>query len=74
MTAVLDPFVLERAPGPTVELDPGLVRARAAVNDLVTRLARIDDSALTYSWKWDGNAVDVRYAFYRAAAAFTIAR
>ncbi len=66
MTAVLDPFVLERAPGPTVDLDPGLVRARAALTDLLARLARIDDSALTYSWKWDGNAVDVRYAFYRA--------
>ncbi|MEP7360708.1 MAG: DinB family protein [Chloroflexota bacterium] len=66
MTAVLDPFVLERAPGPTVELDPALVKARAALNDLLARLARIDDAALTYVWKWDGNDADIRYLFYRA--------
>src|SRR5437016_5481301 len=53
MTATLDPFILERAPGPTVEVDPALLRAR------------VDDSALTYAWKWDGKDVDVRYAFYR---------
>ena len=61
MTAVLDPFVLEHAPGPTVELDPALLRARAALNDLLARLARVDDAALTYVWTWDGNSVDVRY-------------
>jgi hypothetical protein len=66
MTAVLDPFVLERAPGPTVELDPGIVRTRAALNELLARLYRVEDSQLTYAWTWDGNAVDVRYAFYRA--------
>jgi len=66
MTAVLDPFVLERAPGPTVGLDPALLGARAALNDLLAQLARVDDSQLTYAWTWDRNAVDIRYAFYRA--------
>jgi hypothetical protein len=65
VTATLDPFVLERAPGPLIQLDPAVLRARAAVNELVAQLARVEDSALTYSWTWDGNAVDVRYAFYR---------
>lgn len=63
--ATLDPFVLERAPGPTIDLDPAVLRARAALNDTLARLARINDSALTYAWTWDGNAVDVRYGFYR---------
>jgi hypothetical protein len=66
MAAALDRFILERAPGPTVALDPALVRARAALNELLARLGRIDDSALSYAWTWDGNAVDVRYAYYRA--------
>ena len=66
MTAVLDQFVLERAPGPLVALDPAVARARAALNELLARFAKIDDSALTYEWTWDGNSVDVRYAFYRA--------
>lgn len=66
MTAVLDPFILERAPGPTVELDPAIVRTRAALNDLLARLARVDDAALTYVWGWDGKDVDIRYMFYRA--------
>lgn len=66
MTAVLDPFVLERAPGPTVELDPALVRARAALNELLARLARVDDAALTYVWQWEGRDVDIRYLYYRA--------
>jgi hypothetical protein len=66
MTAVLDPFVLERAPGPTVALDPALIRARAALNELLARLARVDDAALTYVWQWDGQDVDVRYLYYRA--------
>ena len=66
MTAVLDPFILERAPGPIVEVDPALLRARAALNDLLAQLARVDDTALTYVWTWDGKSVDVRYAFYRA--------
>lgn len=65
MTATLDPFVIERAPGPTIALDPAVLRARAALNDTLARLAGIDDSALTYAWTWDGNAVDVRYGFYR---------
>ena len=66
MTAVLDPFVLERAPGPTVDLDPAIVRARGALNDLLARLARVDDTALTYVWHWDGREVDIRYLYYRA--------
>lgn len=65
MTATLDPFVLERAPGPVVDLDPAVLRARAALNGALARMGRIDDSALTYAWAWDGNAVDVRYGFYR---------
>jgi hypothetical protein len=66
MTAVLDPFILERAPGPTVAVDPALLRARAALYELLARLARVDDKALTYVWTWDGKSVDVRYLFYRA--------
>lgn len=66
MAAVLDPFVVERAPGPIVALDPALIRARAALNELLARLARVDDGALTYVWSWDGRDVDVRYLYYRA--------
>jgi len=61
----LDPFVIEHAPGPTIDLDPALLRARAALIGTLARLARCEDSALTYTWTWDGNAVDVRYGFYR---------
>jgi hypothetical protein len=65
MTAVIDPFILERAPGPLVELDPALVRARAAFRATLDALARLEDDALVYAWTWEGNPVDVRYAFYR---------
>jgi hypothetical protein len=65
MTAVLDPFVLERAPGPTVELHPALVRLRAAFNDTFASLGMVPDERLTSLWVWDGNDINVRYAFYR---------
>lgn len=61
----LDPFIIERAPGPVIDLDPAVVRARAALNGTLARLARLPDPALINAWTWDGNAVDVRYGFYR---------
>ncbi|MEO6350690.1 MAG: DinB family protein [Candidatus Limnocylindrales bacterium] len=66
MSAVLDPFILEYAPGPVAELDPALLRARREVTALLHGMARLDDSSLLTQWFWDGNDVDVRYAFYRA--------
>ena len=66
MTARLDPFVLEHAPGPLVELDPALVRARVACAALLGALAAIDDDKLTCQWMWGDNAADIRYGFYRA--------
>jgi DinB superfamily len=65
MSAVLDSFVLEHAPGPLVELDPALVRARSAFNGLLAALAAVTDDKLTCAWTWDANGVDVRYGFYR---------
>jgi uncharacterized damage-inducible protein DinB len=65
MTAVLDPFVLERAPGPVVGLHPALVRLRDAFNGTLDVLGRIPDERLTSLWAWDGNDINVRYAFYR---------
>jgi hypothetical protein len=65
MSAVLDPFVLERAPGPVVELPPALVRLRTAFNGTLDVLGTIPDERLTCLWVWDGNDINVRYAFYR---------
>jgi uncharacterized damage-inducible protein DinB len=66
MAVVLDPFILEYAPGPVAELDPALVGARAELGALLDAMARLDESSLLIQWFWDGNDVDVRYAFYRA--------
>lgn len=66
MTAVLDPFVLEHAPGPLVELDPALVRARSAFNPTLASLAAMTDEQLTYQWMWGSHEADIRYGFYRA--------
>jgi uncharacterized damage-inducible protein DinB len=66
MTATLDQFVLDYAPGPVATLDPALLRARAEVQTLLEAMARLEDSSLRTQWLWDGNDVDVRYAFYRA--------
>src|SRR3954470_19434625 len=65
MTAALDSFILEKAPGPLVELDPALLRARTAFRTTLDVLAGLDDSALLYALTWEGNAVDIRYGFYR---------
>jgi len=65
MSAVLDPFVLERAPGPVVGLHPALVRLRMAFNGTSELLGTIPDERLTCLWVWDGNDINVRYAFYR---------
>lgn len=67
MPAVIDLFILEHAPGPLVELDPALVRARAAFNATLSAVARFTDNDLASAWTWGGNAVDVRYGFYRLA-------
>jgi hypothetical protein len=66
MTATLDPFILEYAPGPVAQLDPSLVRARAELDSLLDVVARLEDPSLVTQWLWDGNDVDIRYAFYRA--------
>jgi hypothetical protein len=66
MTAVLDPFVLEHAPGPVVEPHPALLRLRKAFNDTFDLLGTIPDERLTSLWVWDGNDINVRYAFYRS--------
>jgi hypothetical protein len=66
MTSVLDPFVLERAPGPVVALHPAIARLRAADNDAFASLGTILDERLTCLWVWDGNDINVRYGFYRA--------
>lgn len=65
MGPVLDPFVLEYAPGPLVELHPSVVRLRGALEATLSRFALIPDERLTSAWTWNGNAVDVRYGFYR---------
>jgi hypothetical protein len=65
VSAVIDPFVLEHAPGPLIELDLALVRARTAFRSALGSLAELTDDQLTYAWMWGGNQVDVRYGFYR---------
>lgn len=67
MTAVLDPFVLERAPGPLVELDPALIRARSAFHPALAAMAEITDDQLPYQWMWQGHEADIRYSFYLGA-------
>ena len=37
MTAVLDPFILEKAPGPLVDIPDALVRARAAFTETLAQ-------------------------------------
>ena len=67
VTATLDPFVLEHAPGPLASLAPvdprgsrgGQRRARW------TRSRRSRQRRSARSWNWDGNDADVRYGFYR---------
>src|SRR5262249_40190051 len=65
VTATLDPFVLEHAPGPVASLHPSILEAREAVNDALAGLAGVPDAALGAIWDWDGNGADVRYGFYR---------
>lgn len=65
MTAALDSFVLERAPGRLVELDPSLVRTREAFRPTLDALAAMTDRDFTYAWTWNGNPADIRYGFYR---------
>ncbi|HUR16332.1 MAG TPA: DinB family protein [Candidatus Limnocylindrales bacterium] len=66
MAAVLDPFILQYAPGPLAELDPAILRARGDVAAFLETMAQLDDSSLAFQWFWDGNDINVRYAFYRA--------
>jgi hypothetical protein len=63
---VIDQFILDYAPGPVAELDPALLRARTELQALFDAIARLDDQKLLIQWFWDGNDVDIRYAFYRA--------
>ena len=65
MTATLDRFVLDRAPGPLVELDPALVRARAAFTAVLAKPSGLGDEQLTYQSFWDGNEFDIRNGYYR---------
>ncbi len=65
MTATLDPFVLEHAPGPLASLDASILEARESVRSALTSLAAVPDAALGALWDWDGTQADVRYGFYR---------
>jgi DinB family protein len=67
MTATLDQFVLDHAPGPLVELDPALIRARSAFHSTLASLATLTDDQLTYQWMWNGHEADIRYSFYLGA-------
>ena len=73
MTATLDPFILEYAPGRLAELDPAILRTRDEVADFLDAMAQLDDSSLLLQWFWDGNDINVRYAFYRAFEALSAA-
>jgi hypothetical protein len=48
-----------------VDLHPALVRLRKAFNGTFDVLCTIPDERLTSLWVWDGNDINVRYAFYR---------
>jgi hypothetical protein len=63
--STLDAFVLEYAPGPLIDIDPALVRARAAFRPTLDALASLSDADLLYDWRWNGNPADVRYGFHR---------
>jgi hypothetical protein len=65
LSAVLDRFVLEKAPGPLVDIDPSLARARSAFGGLLDTLAAMRDEQLTYQWMWGEHQADIRYGFYR---------
>ena len=63
--AVIDKFILEKAPGPLVEIPEALIRARVAFGGALDALAQVRDEQLTYQWMWGSEAADVRYGFYR---------
>jgi len=65
VTATLDAFVLEYAPGPVVDLHPAIPRLRDSLSAALATLGQIPDDRLTSHWAWDGSHVDVRYGFYR---------
>jgi hypothetical protein len=65
VTATVDPFVLEQAPGPVVAVDPSIEAARVAVRSAMHQLSGMSDASLGCIWNWNGNDADLRYAFYR---------
>ena len=69
MTATIDPFILEYAPGSLAELDPAILRTRAEVTGFLDAMVQVEDSSLLFQWFWQGNDINVRYAFYRALEA-----
>lgn len=74
--AVLDAFLLEHTPGPTIELHPAVLEARAALARATSDLLAIPDgAALEREWSWSGppGESDVRYGFYRILEAFEAA-
>jgi hypothetical protein len=73
MSAVIDQYVLDKAPGPLVQIPAALVRARGAFRELLDAFALLDDDKLTCAWSWDGNDEDVRYGFYRVLELLDVA-
>jgi hypothetical protein len=70
----LDRFILEKAPGPLVEIPEALVRARNAFNETLAAFLAIDNERLGSAWTSVGANEEVRYGFYRVFELFETAR
>ena len=60
-----DTFLLRHTKGPTIEVAPAVLAARAALAGAAGDLLAIPDSALEKAWPWRGEEADVRYGLYR---------
>jgi uncharacterized damage-inducible protein DinB len=74
VAAVLDSFILERAPGPLVEIPAALVRARSAFGATLDAFLRIENDRLGSAWTSAGYNEEVRYGFYRVVELIESAR
>src|SRR5262249_21373331 len=73
VSATIDPFILEKAPGPLVEIPAALVRARQAFAATLDSMAAIGPDRITCRWDWDEHPADIRYSFYRVLETCTAA-
>jgi hypothetical protein len=62
---MLDDFLIRHTPGPTLEIAPSVLAARAGLATAARNLLQVPDSALEAGWPWRDETADVRYGLYR---------